>query len=184
MGTLTEKLTEALGLDAGADDEAIVKAVNGALSERDEAKADTGESLEDRAKAEGKVLIEADQLQDLNGRLTAAEKALTDSAFDKAFDAALDDQRVDAKEETRERFHKLYEQDADTTVQILSSLPKLVNSAPQGKGGSEEIADAPEGVDADSHALDREVRAYMTENSEDNYSVALDKVLAKKEALV
>lgn len=186
MATLTEKLTEALGLDAGADEEKIFEAVTGALTERDTLKdqADKPESLEDRAKAEGKVVIENDQLQDLTGRLTAAEKSLADSAFEKAFDSALNEQRVDAKDETRQRFRKLYDQDADTTVEMLDNLPKLVSSEAKGKGGSDQVSDAPEGVDADSHALDREVRAYMTEHSEDSYTVALDKVLATKEELV
>lgn len=183
MATLTEKLTEALGLDAGAEEDMILDAVTGVLTERDTLKdrAESTESLEDRAKAEGKVVIENDQLEELTTRVSAAEKALADSDFDRTFESALDAQRVDAKPETRERFRKLFDQDRDTTVEILSSLPKLVNTDSKGKAGSEEITDAPEGVDADSHALDRQVKAYMTEHGEDNYSVALDKVLADKQ---
>lgn len=184
MATLTEKLTETLGLDAGAPEEKILEAVTGVLSERDTLKeqADKTESLEDRAKAEGKVVIESDQLNDLKGRLEATEKSLADTEFDRAFETALNEQRVDAKDETRQRFHTLFEKDRETTLDLLKNSPRLVNSEAKGKGGSEEVADAPEGVDPDSHALDREVRAFMAEHSEDSYTVALDKVLATKEA--
>lgn len=184
MATLTETLTEALGLDAGADEDKILSAVTGVLTERDNLKTkaeQADESLEDRAKAEGKVVIENDQLQDLTSRISQAEQALADRDFDSAFDAALSDQRVDAKEDTRKRFRKLFDQDRDTTLELLANSPKLVKSDAAGKGGSDEVADAPDGVDADSHALNREVQARLAEHSDETYTEALDKVLAAKQ---
>lgn len=183
MKTLAEKLTEALGLDVGADDEKIVEAVKGALTERDEAKqladrSSDSKSLEDRAKEEGKVVIEADQLKELSDRVSESERKLADADFERVFDAALKDPkgpRVDAKPETRERFRKLFDQDRDTTVAILESAQPLVKSTPNGEGGSESVEDTPAGVDPEMAKLDKQVKAYAKEHKV-SYAEALDEV--------
>ena len=183
MKTLAEQLTEALGLDVGAGDEKIVEAVKGALTERDEAKqladeTSDSKSLEDRAKEEGKVVIEADQLKELSDRVSESEKKLADADFDRVFDAALKDPkgpRVDAKPETRERYRKLFDQDRDTTVELLEAAQPLVKSSPGGKGGSDEITETPDGVDPEMSKLDKQVKAYAKEHKV-SYTEALDAV--------
>lgn len=185
MDTLTE-IAEALGLDASADKDTVLEAITKVTSERDAAQSDleqakdSGESLEDRAKEEGKVLVDADEFQSLSDRVATSEEKLADADFDKHFDAALNETRVDAKPETRERFRKLFDQDRETTLELLDAAAPLVNTKPEGKGGSDEIDDTPDGVDADSHKLNKKVKAYMKENDV-TYVEALDAVQAETE---
>lgn len=187
MATLTEKLTEALGLDAGANEDNVFDAVTAVIAERDQTKADADKadtrSLEDRAKDEGKIVIETGQLTELSDRVTEAEKGLADAEFAKHFDRALGEQRVDAKDETRERYRKLFDQDRETTIALLENQPKLVNDEARGKGGSDEVTTVPDGVDPDSHRLDLEVKTFMKENKIASYPEAFDQVLADKETV-
>lgn len=185
-----KKIAEALGLDASADQETILTAITTVLAERDTAKADLekatdadGETLEDRAKREGKIVVEAETLTDLTSRLKDTETSLADADFEKVYDAALKDPkgpRVDAAPETKERFRKLYDQDRDTTVSILENSPHLANAKPAGEGGSDEIVDTPKGVDADMAKLDKKVKARMREDGVD-YVTALDAVQTEQE---
>lgn len=179
-----KKIAEALGLDASADEAKITERIKALQSERDEARTeadkakDSGESLEDRAKKEGKIVIEADQLKELSDRVAESEQKLADADFDRVFDAALKDPkgpRVDAKPETRERYRKLFDQDRDTTVELLEAAQPLVKSSPEGKGGSDEISETPEGVDPEMSKLDKQVKAYAKEHKV-SYREALDAV--------
>jgi hypothetical protein len=179
-----KKIAEALGLDASADEAKITERIKALQSERDEAKAeadeakDSGESLEDRAKKEGKVVIETDQLKKLSDRVAESEQKLADAEFNRVFDAALKDPkgpRVDAKPETRERYRKLFDQDRDTTVELLEAAQPLVKSSPEGKGGSDEITESPDGVDPEMSKLDKQVKAYAKEHKL-SYVEALDAV--------
>lgn len=166
-------LAKALGVNSEVTDtEALVAKVKEGSDER---------SLEDRAKDEGKTLIDEDTLNQLKDQAAAGQAAadqLKADRFDRAFDKALSGGRVDAKAETKERFHKLYEADADTAIETLENLPKIVNVKPAGSGeGSLEVAD---NVDSDRAQLDHEVKAYMKDHSEADYAKALDAVLAER----
>lgn len=184
-----KKIAEALGLDASADEAKITEGIKALQSERDEARADadkakdSAESLEDQAKKEGKIVIDADQLKELSDRVTDSEKQLADADFNRVFDAALKDPkgpRVDAKPETRERYRKLFDQDRETTVELLEAAQPLVKSSPDGEGGSDEITDTPDGVDPEMAKLDKQVKAYAKEHKV-SYTEALDAVQTELE---
>ena len=185
MAELTE-IAEALGLDASADEAKILEAITTVNTERDTAKADLDKakdsetSLEDRAKEEGKIVIDADQFKSLSDRVTESDSKLADADFNKVFDAALAGLKVDAKPETRDRYRKLYNQDRETTVELLDNAQPLVNAKPTGQGGTDEITDTPDGVDPERHKLDKKVKAHQKEHGVD-YVTALDAVQADEE---
>jgi hypothetical protein len=161
----TEKLTEAV--------KTAIEEGGGAADEK---------SLEDRAKEEGKQVVENAEFAELKRDAAAGKKAadeLHQAKFDTAFDKALSGVRVDAKDETRERYQKLYDADAEATLELLENLPKLARTDARGSGGTE--GDVPDGVDEDRAKLDRRVKAYMREHDLSDYAEALDKVLAEDE---
>ena len=170
-------LAKSLGIEVEvADTEALVAQV------KEQAPAE--QSLADRAKAEGKTVIDADTLEQLKDQAAAGQAAadqLKADRFDRAFEKALDGGRVDAKPETKERFQKLYKADADTAIETLDNLPKVVNTKPAGSNQGQD--DVPENQDADRTQLDREVRAYMADKDEPDYAKALERVLATKEGV-
>jgi hypothetical protein len=155
-----------------ADTDALVSAVKEAN------KPEPGQkSLADLAKEEGKVVIESAAFADLTVKAekgAAAAAELHQTKFSVAFDKALDELRVDAKPETKDRYQKLYDASPETTVELLDSLPKIANGAPRGSGQG--VAEAPDGVDPDSHALDLKVKAHMAEKNIDDYAEALKQV--------
>lgn len=207
MKEALQKIAKALGISEDSDADAIVAELAKRPTLADIAKAlgvevevtdadelvakvkelkgsdDDGKTLEDRAKDEGKTLVDADTFNELKDQAAAGAAAadqLKADRFDRAFEKALTGGRVDAKSETKERFKKLYEADADTAIETLDNLPKVVNTKPAGSG--EDSGEVPENQDADRAQLDREVRAFMADEDESDYRVALSKVLAKRGA--
>lgn len=175
-------LAEALEVEVKADEltsEKLVEAVKAKADEKPEEK-----SLEDRAKDEGKVVVDAADYAGVKrdaerGRKAAEE--LHQSKFDTAFDAALTDPkgpRVDAKDETRERYQKLYDEAPETTLELLENLPRLAQGEARGKTGK--TPDVPDNVDAERAELDRKAKAYMTEHKV-TYVEALDAVIVAEE---
>lgn len=167
------KVAEALGIEAH-DEDAILKAI----SDRPE-----GEEidLEKVASDKGLKLVKADDFDELVSNAAAGKKAadeLKQSKFDTAFDKALSDGKVDAKSETRERFQKLYEADADTALAVIEGLPKIVSTEARGSG--EGKGDAPEGVDADRFDIDKAAQALMADDKELTYEDAVRKVMTDR----
>jgi hypothetical protein len=206
-----EEIAKLLGLDTEATEEQILEALKGRLDAKSIAKAldlkddateqeildaikakgeteDEETSLEDRAKAEGKVVVKEDTLRDLTAKadrgVEAADK-LHQREFDDAFEKALTDPkgaRVDAKDETREKYQKLYDKAPEETIEILDSLPPLVNGKPNGSGGDAPgSGDLPDNVDEDRAALNRKVEARMRADKVE-YGEALELVLADEDA--
>lgn len=204
-----KEIAKLLGLDAEATEEQILEALKGRLDLSAVAKAldlkedatedeileaiksaregaDAGEdSLEDRAKAEGKRVVDADEYDDLRADAKAGREAadkLHQREFDDAFDRALNDPkgaRVDAKPETRERYQKLYDKAPEETVEMLDNLPRLVNGSPTGQGGGTGSGgEAPDNVDEDRFELNERVEERMRKD-DCSYEEALRKVRAE-----
>lgn len=170
------KVAEALGADKADEDAIIAKA-------KELADGSTEQSLEDRAKAEGKRVVTDSDFSQLVSDAAAGRKASDDlkqARFDNEYKTTLDEVRVDAKDETRERWQKLYDLDADATIDALKALPKLANTDASGTGKN--AGEAPEGVDQDRFDLDQEVRAYQADHDGVSYEDAIDRVLAKRSA--
>lgn len=158
------KVAEALGIDQ-SDEDAIVTAVT---------------ELRESKPAADEVSIKKADLDQLTTNAARGAKAadeLRQMRFDSAFSDALRAGRVDAKDETRERFGKLYDLDPDTTVETLASLPKVVNTEAHGSGAGK--GEAPEGVDPDRFDLDRAAQALVISEKID-YETALGRVLAER----
>jgi hypothetical protein len=173
-------LGETLGIEIAEDAEPD-KVLEDAKAKLEEKPAE--QSLEDRAKAEGKKLVDADEFAETKRKAEAgerAEKELRQQKFDTAFEKALDEGRVDAKDETKERLQKLYDADAEACLEDLDNRPKIVNTEARGSGKSRDAGEAPEGVDQESFELDQRVKAYMDEHDEPDYDKALDKVMREK----
>ena len=167
-------VADALGLDDTSDNDKIVS--------KAKELADSGEekSLEDRAKDEGKVVLDADGYNALKAdakRGAEAADQLKQSRFDAAYDKALREIRVDSKDETRERFQKLYDAAPDLAIEQLDAMPKLANSSAAGSGQS--TSDTPENVDEDRFDLDQEARSLMADKDL-TYEQAIDRVLADR----
>lgn len=163
------KVRTALGIAEDADTDAVVKAIEDASEEK---------TLEDRAREENKVLLDATQVQELTEKAERGDKAakqLHQNAFDAAYDSALDELRVDAKDETKERFQKLYDLAPAETLATLADLPKIASDKPRGSG-KPAAGEVPDGVDEERYELHQEVLAYMDEHDESDYVKALNKV--------
>ena len=166
------KLNEALGLAADADEDATLAAVV-ALKQAPESDTDEpAKTLDEQAADAGKVLLDAGEVAQLQADATAGASAaseLREMRFAGAFDKALSEGRIDAKPETRDRLHKLFEADEDTTLTLLSELAPVVKTTTVGSGGGDEI---PAGVDADEFRLDQKAQAHAREHNVD-YVTAL-----------
>lgn len=152
--------------DTVSDDDVIAAAVKLAQTPPESHTTEDTRTLAERAEAEGLTVLtaaEATALRETADKGAEALKQLTQSRFDTAFTAALDAGRVDAKPETRERFAKLYELDADTTLETLNSLPVVVKLKQLGAETGEHVA--PDGVDPDRHALDTRAKAIAAEKN-------------------
>ena len=168
------KVAEALGVE-DADEAAIVA--------KAKELADGGEaSVEDRARAEGKVVVKVTDFEQLTADAAKGAQAadeLRQMAFDSAYKAALDGGRIDGKDETKQRFQKLYDADSEATLETLANLPKVVNMTAAGSG--EGKGETPENVDADRHDLDVAARSRAADK-DIPYERALSQVLAERSA--
>lgn len=200
-----KEIAKLLGLDAEATEEQIVEALEAkldlsaiakALELKDEATAEDivtaikakdekpeEVSLEDRAKAEGKVVLDADEVAEMRtgakaGKAAAAE--LKQDKFDRAFDKALDEVRVDTKDETRKEWQELYDLAPEQTLKRLDALPPLANTKPKGSGAAPGAnGEAPDGVDEERFELNEKVEARMAKD-DCSYEEALRKVRAEE----
>ena len=203
-----KEIAKLLGLDEAATEEQILEALKGRLDSKSIAKAldlkddateqeildaikakgetEPAESLEDRAKAEGKDDLDKDTVYTLRADSKAGREAadkLHQREFDDAFDKALNDPkgaRVDAKDETRERYQKLYDKAPEETIETLDNLPRLVNGKPSGSGGGPGVnGEAPDNVDEERFELNQKVEDRMVAD-DCTYEEALKKVRAEE----
>lgn len=202
---MKEKLIKLLGLDAEATDDQIVEALSSkldnskllkALDLKEDASADdmvaaiqklgaedTEVSLEDKAKAEGKVVVDASEWTETKANASAGKAAaaeLKQDKFDRAYTKALDEVRVDAKDETKAEWQELYDLAPAQTLKRLDALPKVANSKPRGtgEGGG---AEAPDGVDEERFELNEKVESRMAKD-DCTYEEALRKVRAEEKS--
>lgn len=205
---MKEKLIKLLGLDAEATEDQILEALSSKLDNSDLLKAlglktdasdtdvldavkaldkgDTEVSLEDRAKAEGKVVVDAKDWTETKagaaaGKAAAAE--LKQDKFDRAFEAALKDPegpRVDAKEETRQEWQELYDLAPEQALKRLDALPRIANAKPRGSGEGGGT-DAPDNVDQERFELNEKAEARMVAD-DCSYEEALRKVRAEEKS--
>lgn len=197
-----KEIAKLLGLDAEATEEQILEALKGRLDAKSIAKAldlkddateqeildaikaneaEPAESLEDRAKAEGKTVLTNDELQTLRADSKAGKEArdeLRQSKFDRAYDKALDEVRIQASDETKEEWQELYDAVPEATLKRMAKLPKLANTSSRG-GSGEGGGAVPDGVDEERFALNEKVEARMVADDCD-YETALRKVRAEE----
>lgn len=126
-------------------------------------------SLEQLAADADKVLLSQAELDQLTAKAERGEEAakqLHQQTFMSAYEKASEEGRVDAKDETRERWQKLYDSNADVTLEALTTLPKVVSlNAPRGESGNPSTSEAPEGHDAERYELHQQAEAYADKHS-------------------
>lgn len=171
----TKTLRAALKLaDSVSDDDVIAAAVKQLQDRPEPTPIEDKRTLKERAEAEGLTVLTAAEvtaLRETADQGVEALKQLKQSRFDTAYDKALKAGRVDAKPETRERFTKLYELDADTTLETLKALPQAIKLNTTGAETGDAPA-APEGTDPDRHTLDMRAKALMAEDKTLSYDEA------------
>lgn len=182
MSDLTKTLATVFGLPDDADEAKILDAAKAATAPPK--KTDTL-TLEAQAAAEGKVLLDAAQVTKLTADAAKGVKAETDLAtmqFETAYTKALETGRIDAKPETKALHEGIFAIDRERSITLLQSLPEgVVNLTARGSGGDH--SEIPQGYDAESVKLDREVQARMADKGED-YITALNAITTTSGAVV
>lgn len=156
---------ETLGIAADADDNTVLTAV----------KAHT-----EKQKSEG-VTLSQDQvtqlLSDANAGRAAAEE-LRVSKFDTAFDTAQKDGKVVLSQ--KETYRKLYDNDGETTLKLLSELQPTVNMAPRGSGGEPMNLDAATAAAASEYVDRGAVDQLPVDQDMLRLAAAADRIAAEK----
>jgi hypothetical protein len=179
------KVLAAIGIEDKVEDVEVDSVVTRAteLAARPE-KAEADErTLEERAREDGKVVLDSVTVADLKTKADKGEQALNElhqDKFDRAYSDAVEEGRVKASDETKARLQKLYNADSEACLEDLASREKIVNTSARGSGESKDKTEAPEGVDPESHELNELTRAYMEEHDESDYEKAYDKVVAAR----
>lgn len=137
--TLTAAVAKALGVGEDADEAAVLSAIE---SKSSPAQAPVI-SLAEQAKAEGKVVVDADQLVQLTADAqagAAAAKALSEQRFTLAWTEAVKDGRaIPAQEDT---MRALYDVKPDETIKLLADAPQVVSTDAKGSGGGHDAGPA------------------------------------------
>lgn len=147
---LSANILKALGLGEDVTDEQ--KVLDTITEMAKEPEAAEPKSLDDLAKAENKVVLDAAAVQDLVVKANkgeAAAKELDTMRFDTAWSLALDQGK--AVPAQKDSFVKLYELDRETTLKMLDDLQPVVNITAVGSGGNSLSVG---GVTASEFALD------------------------------
>lgn len=172
------KIAQALQLSEDADEATVLSAI----SKLADAAPTTPVSLADQAKAEGKVVLDADSLRELQEQALAGAHAATllaKQTFETKFDVCLSKGTVAPAQ--KDLFSKMYDKDADGTLALLDSLQPIVNVEPQGSNGGTDTgialsvkAEAGEhAVDDQSIALHERTVKLMAERNIEDYGAAL-----------
>lgn len=146
-------------------------------------------TLRDQAAAEGLVMLDQAEhaaLKQAADSGAAASQALHAQRFTLAVRDARRAGRLDTNTDTEERWRKLYDLDPDTTVQMLSDLPQVVQTEPRSGGNPGEPEAAPAGVHVGSWMLDQRARAIIAKAAADGrtlaYTDALQHAMTEQEA--
>jgi phage I-like protein len=151
MPELSNTILTKLGLDDKADEAAVLAAIDG-LS--------TNPTLDDLAKSQNKVVLDASDVTTLLADATAGRQAadeLHKQKFETAFDKALSQGKATPAQ--KETYEKLYAADADTTLSALDSAPVVLNMHGVGGSGSDTLAHDAGGTlsaEADGLAVDED----------------------------
>lgn len=140
------KIAEALGLDKDADEAKVLEAIAEKAKTSEPEPSDDTKTLEERAKAEGKTVVDTKFLSELAAQAKDGADAATKlhaQTWDTAWDKARDRGAVDAKDETKEFYKTLYDGDEDTGLKALSMIPDnaAFPAGPAGKRGNESHVD-------------------------------------------
>lgn len=163
--------------DTVSDDDVIAAAAERLQASPDTTHTEDTRTLKERAEAEGLTVLTSDELATLRATADQGAAALTElrqAKFDTAFTAALKAGRVDAKPETRERFAKLYELDADTTLATLEALPVSVKLTTNGSDAGD-ATKAPDNTDPGRFDLHQRALALQAETPTLSYTDAVIK---------
>jgi hypothetical protein len=172
----TKTLRAALKLDdTVSDDDVIAAAAERLTASPDTTPTEDTRTLKERAEAEGLTVLtaaEAQALRDTADKGAEALKQLTQSRFDTAFTKALQAGRVDAKDETRERYQKLYDAEPDTTIALLDSLPVTVKLTTNGSDAGD-ASKAPDNTDPERYDLLNRALALQADDKTLSYTDAV-----------
>lgn len=178
------KIAQALKLADDADEATILAKV----VELDTANA-TPVSLEDQAKAEGKIVLSAETVAKLSQEASegaAAAKTLSKMTFDTKFDKCLSDGKVTPAQ--KDIYAELYEQNPEKTVALLDSLAVVVNVTPAGAGGGDDAATPTLSAirqEAGGHSLDddsnklHELTLKLASEQNIDYGTALEQAMTQ-----
>lgn len=173
------KIANALKLSDDAPEDAILAEITKLEARKPEPVKET-KTLEQRAAAEGKVLLtkeEHDGLKSVETRLATVETERKSERFETEYAKTLSEGREKTDDETKTSWRKLYDLDADETVARLSALPKLVNTTARGAGaGAAEAAEVPAGGNDERFELHQRVLARQKTNPDEDYTTALERV--------
>lgn len=166
----------ALDLDESADEATVLDAIKN----RPEPETKT---LEEQASDEGKVVLDADKVAELEQGMSegkAAKDALDKMRFENAYEKAANEGRVDAKDETRELHEGIYAVDPEKSLKLLETLPKIVNlDGPDGDGGAPASVESEfEGEKVDPERAEELAKAKQLMEGDENLSLmdALERV--------
>jgi phage I-like protein len=182
----TDALVKTLGLDDTADEQKVLDAIAD-LQKRPETTepAEPTKTLEQQAQDAGMVILDAEQVGTLRRQAAAgeaAQKQLHQQRFDTTFSAAVKDRRVKPADE--ERFQKLYQLDADTTIDLITNLEAAPTAKPAGDPAIEldrnEDAEPEElaahGIHPGNHQLHARIQKHLLDNKlpQADYAKVLD----------
>lgn len=171
-GPSLKAVAEALGLKADADETAVLAAISERPAEK---------NLEDRAKEEGKVLLDGPELLKLQEQASAGAAAAAElhaNKFEVAFVDAVRTCKVAPV--AKDEYKGLYEKAPEQTLALLDKLPANGVARTEATGHGETPAEGKTEGEAERAALDARVKARMQEKGED-YITALDHVRAVEE---
>lgn len=150
---LDENIAKALGVDADADESAVLQAIDGLKAPAEQ------KTLDALAKEHGKVVLDVATVTQLSADAKAgaeAAKTLAENRFEQAFDKALDKTSVLPAE--KEDFKVLYDAAPDATIKILESRQPLLGTEATGHGRTMPVALASEFSDPNgSMGVDEEM---------------------------
>jgi hypothetical protein len=180
------KILTALGLGADADEATVLSKV----TELTAKPTPQTKTLAEMASAQGMIVLSATEHAVLSAKADEganAAKLLKDQRFETAFTAALNDSKGARVLPTqKDGLKTFYDAAPDACILHIEALPSLVNAAPVGSGGSDDMVTQlsnteTEGfdVDADMQKLDDKAKSLMAADSNLTYSGAVSLAMAQ-----
>ena len=159
-----QEVLKALDLADDADEATVLAAVTSLIEKATEP--ESTKTLEQQAKEDGKIVLDAEQYRTLDAGAkagVAAQRELAEQRFDHAFTKALEEGKAAAAQ--REDYEAI---DLDRAVKMLEDAPVAINVKPRGKGldnGAGLVDGAPDGVAQQSYLLDQAIRKKLAEDN-------------------